>query len=132
MAEARRIDTDYQARPTLLEQFGVKSLEELLLRFAAAMGNAMSVDEFCRRNLMVRSTYHGMQRRGVGPAEMRDGRYVRISPEAELRWRRMMENPTPEQAVAIEASRVKLRQRARAAASAAVASEHHVSKRSRS
>ncbi len=129
MTEAPKITTDDQAAPTLIDQLGVKSLEELLTQLVAVVGKAMSVDEFCERNRMARSTYHEMQSRDIGPAEMRDGRYVRISPEAELRWRRMMENPTPEQAAAVDASRVKLRQRARAAATASVASERHISKR---
>ena len=98
----------------------------------ALVERAMTISEFCQRNNMAGSTYHALKNGGVGPAEMRFGRWVRISPEAELHWRRMMENPTPEQAAAIAASRVKLRQRAREAARAAVASKHHVSKRSRS
>ena len=129
MVEVPKISTDDQARPTLADQLGVKGVEELLAELAAVVGKAMSVDEFCERNRMARSTYHDMQSRDIGPAEMRDGRYVRISPEAELRWRRMMENPTPKQAAAIEDSRVKLRQRAREAAKASVASERHISKR---
>ncbi len=84
-----------------------------------------TVDEFCRRHGVSKTTYYEMQKQGIGPREMRFGRIVRISPAAEADWIRATENPT----AAIEASRAKLRQRARAAAAASVAGANHVSKR---
>ena len=51
---------------------------------------ALTIREFCQRNRMVSSTYHALQRAGLGPAEMRFGRWIRIPPEAEAAWRASM------------------------------------------
>jgi hypothetical protein len=50
-----------------------------------------TISEFCRNVKISRPKYFQMRRDGKGPAEMRDGKWVRISPEAKQKWRRERE-----------------------------------------
>ena len=90
-----------------------------------------TIKQFCQRHQMAKSTYAGMQKQGVGPREIRYGRLVRISADAEAAWMRAMENPSGKFAAIVDASRKRLVQRGRTAAMAAVKSQHHVSKQRR-
>jgi predicted DNA-binding transcriptional regulator AlpA len=56
--------------------------------------DAYTINEFCRRHGISRSTYYNAQRDGVGPQEMRLGNRVMISREAAERWRREREVTT--------------------------------------
>lgn len=53
--------------------------------------DAHSVDEFCERNNISRSTYYDLRRQGLGPKEMKVGKRRIISVEAAAEWRRAME-----------------------------------------
>ena len=116
----------------LSEELRALLIKTLAEELADRCSQAKTIDRFCEAKDFGSNTYYAMQERGVGPKEIRFGNIVRITPRAERAWDHMMENPTPEQAAAIEASRVKLRQRARRAANAAVASSRHVSNGRRS
>jgi excisionase family DNA binding protein len=54
-------------------------------------GSTMSVDEFCERNGMSRSTFYKLVRKELGPRTMKIGRKIRITIEADQEWRRNME-----------------------------------------
>jgi predicted DNA-binding transcriptional regulator AlpA len=54
---------------------------------------SFSVDEFCARHNMSRSTFYALQRTEQGPRYMKIGRRVRITLEAEQLWCRKMEIP---------------------------------------
>jgi predicted DNA-binding transcriptional regulator AlpA len=48
---------------------------------------ALTIPQFCRKYRLSRSTYFDMQKRGLGPTEMRiTERTIRISPRAEDEW----------------------------------------------
>jgi hypothetical protein len=56
---------------------------------------SFSIREFCARNGISLTKFHGLKRGGRSPAEMRLGPImVRISADAERAWQRTMENPT--------------------------------------
>ena len=63
------------------------------------MSNAptKTIKEFCINNGIKPTTYFALKKEGRGPREMRVGGKVMISPEAEIDWRREMENPTEKQ-----------------------------------
>jgi hypothetical protein len=54
-----------------------------------------TIDEWCEANRICRSQYYNLKRQGLTPREMRFGRSVRISPEADAEWRRQREAETP-------------------------------------
>ena len=50
-----------------------------------------TIRQFCQAEQMSRPQYYNMKKRGRGPRELRDGRFVRITPEAHADWRRALE-----------------------------------------
>jgi hypothetical protein len=50
-----------------------------------------TIGQFCATERMSRAKYFKDRAKGRGPREMRDGRWVRISPEAHAEWRRERE-----------------------------------------
>ena len=50
-----------------------------------------TIKQFCRAEQMSRPQYYNMKRRGRGPRELRDGRFIRITPEAHRDWRQARE-----------------------------------------
>jgi hypothetical protein len=57
--------------------------------------DAYSIQEFCRRHSISRSTYHLMQKEGSGPVEGHAKNRVLISKESALAWRQKITEPTP-------------------------------------
>jgi hypothetical protein len=53
-----------------------------------------TIAEFCKKKKISRAKYFELRRKGRGPREQRDGRWVRISPEAERDWDRELESKT--------------------------------------
>jgi hypothetical protein len=51
-----------------------------------------TIKQFCRAEQMSRPQYYNMKKRGRGPRELRDGRFVRITPQSHAEWRRAREN----------------------------------------
>jgi hypothetical protein len=54
--------------------------------------DSSTVDEFCRRNKISRSTLYKMWRNGTGPAFMKHGKSTRIIRRAERLWQRQRES----------------------------------------
>jgi hypothetical protein len=52
---------------------------------------AQTIAEFCASEKISRAKYFDLRRKGRAPVEMRDGKWVRISPEAKQAWRRARE-----------------------------------------
>lgn len=52
---------------------------------------AETISEFRKSEKLSKTKYFNMRKRGKGPREMRDGRWVRITPEAKAEWRRERE-----------------------------------------
>jgi hypothetical protein len=50
-----------------------------------------TIREFCRKKRLSKAKYYDMRRKGRGPREKRDGKWVRISAEAERDWDRERE-----------------------------------------
>jgi hypothetical protein len=50
-----------------------------------------TITEFCRKKKLSRAKYFKMRQKGRGPREARDGKWVRITPEAERDWDRARE-----------------------------------------
>ena len=48
---------------------------------------SLTPDEWCAANAYSRSFYEKLKREGRGPDETREGRTVRITPEADAKWR---------------------------------------------
>jgi hypothetical protein len=55
-------------------------------------GDVHSIESFCRANGISMTTYFVLKRKGKAPREMRAGKRVLITPEAEADWRREREN----------------------------------------
>jgi len=53
--------------------------------------DALTVTEFCDSNGISVSTYYALKRDGKGPREMKLGKRIMITPEAERDWRRERE-----------------------------------------
>jgi hypothetical protein len=53
-----------------------------------------SITEFCSRHRIGRTTYFSLRKRGLGPKEIRFGRVVRISAQAEAEWIERMQSMT--------------------------------------
>ena len=51
----------------------------------------LTIDDFCRRHQISRSTYYNMRAAGLAPREFIIGKLVRISAEAEAAWVRKLE-----------------------------------------
>lgn len=109
----------------------VKPFTAMTLAISAAATEplAFNIREFCTKHGISVPTYYEMKRQGLGPAEMRFGRVIRISSEAAAAWRHARENPTKIEAEGLARAADALRQRARQAAKHAIASEKHVSRR---
>lgn len=86
---------------------------------------AFSVPEFCVRNSISLSAYRRLRAQGLTPPEMRLGlNLVRITAEAERNWQQRMQEPRPDlESRALE--------RAAKAGEAAVKSDRHISKQSK-
>jgi len=63
------------------------------------MSDSQTISEFCRSEKISRAKYFQLRREGKGPKEMRDLKWVRISPEAKLEWRRERERAGSETVV---------------------------------
>lgn len=50
-----------------------------------------SIESFCRSNGISITTYFVLKRQGKGPREMKVGKRILITPEAEQDWRRARE-----------------------------------------
>jgi hypothetical protein len=57
--------------------------------------DAYSIEEFCRRHSISRSTYFVMRDDGTGPVEGHAKNRVLISKESALAWRQKITEPTP-------------------------------------
>jgi hypothetical protein len=53
-----------------------------------------TIDQFCAAEQMSRPYYYVLRRRGLGPRELRNGRFIRITPQAHADWRREYERIT--------------------------------------
>lgn len=71
----------------------------------SAVGRPETIQEFCASEGLSPSFYYGLRRRGRGPREMRDGAFVRISPQAKLDWRAAMEARAESEAARLERAR---------------------------
>jgi hypothetical protein len=58
---------------------------------------AKTIREFCENNRLSKPKYFDLRRKKKGPREMRDGNWVRISPEAEDDWRAERERENTEE-----------------------------------
>jgi hypothetical protein len=57
-------------------------------------GDVHDIESFCAANRISVGTYFNLKKQGKGPREMRVGKRVLISPEAEADWRRAREKDT--------------------------------------
>lgn len=57
--------------------------------------DAYSIEEFCRRHSISRSTYYVMQADGTGPVEGHAKNRVLITKESALEWRQKISTPLP-------------------------------------
>jgi hypothetical protein len=57
----------------------------------------LTIERFCKRNLISPTHYFELRARGQGPREMRLGASVRISLEAEQDWQHARETPDEDQ-----------------------------------
>jgi hypothetical protein len=57
--------------------------------------DAFSIEEFCRRHSISRSTYYLIQSEGTGPDEGHVKNRVVISKESALAWRQRITKPKP-------------------------------------
>ena len=57
--------------------------------------DAFSIEEFCRRHSISRSTYYVMQADGTGPVEGHAKNRVLISKESAFNWRQQISTPPP-------------------------------------
>ena len=60
-------------------------------RFERQENDVHSIESFCRANGISVTTYFVMKRQGKGPREMKVGKRILITPEAEADWRRARE-----------------------------------------
>ena len=90
---------------------------------------ASTIKEFCKAHGISIPTYYELKKQGLGPAEMRMGAIVRISRESAAAWRAARENPTEAEAEAAARTSEAMRVRARRAATRAIESPRHVSRR---
>jgi hypothetical protein len=88
---------------------------------------AFSIPVFCLRNAISKPFYYKMRSLGLGPDELRVEGIVRITAEAETAWQRARTNPVGVEAEKVARDSEARRQRAKDAASSAVASDRHIS-----
>ena len=96
-----------------------------------AAPQTLSIATFCARNGIGLTLYHKLKQQGRGPREMRLGRTIRITLDAERDWQREREFPSDAEARLIareQKARVGL---ARRAGKIAAASPKHISRRRR-
>jgi hypothetical protein len=94
--------------------------------------SSFTIDEFCRRNCISRGFYFNKLRKaGIAPAEMRVGKLVRISAEAEIAWQRARTAPSGAELAQIDEARASLAARGRRAGHIAAASPRHISRQGR-
>jgi hypothetical protein len=65
-----------------------------------------------------------MSKSKYNPREMRDGNFIRITPQAERDWQKMLEEPSPAKELARKVAQAK----GRVGAAASVQSDRHISK----
>jgi hypothetical protein len=121
-----------EAAPSFLSSFDISATPFRLAAIPLIGAPAAStIRQFCRDHGISIPTYYVLKKRGLGPAEMRMARIIRISAEAAAAWRHARENPG--KAEAAETSKISetLRDRAVNAAAKAVASPLHISRRER-
>lgn len=51
-----------------------------------AVASSSTISQFCARHRFGRTTYFKMRNSGCGPRELRQGRVVRITADAEREW----------------------------------------------
>jgi predicted DNA-binding transcriptional regulator AlpA len=56
-----------------------------------AINRALSIEEWCEKWRFCRAYYYVLKKRGNAPREMRIGRAVRITPEADAEWAKAQE-----------------------------------------
>lgn len=88
---------------------------------------SLTIRRFCELEDMSAATYHKLQRRGLGPHQLRipGMNFVRITPKARAEWHGRMEAMRQEQAYADEVERQ--RAHARHAGKIAAQSPSHIS-----
>jgi predicted DNA-binding transcriptional regulator AlpA len=59
-------------------------------RLPASFRRDLTIRGFCKKHRIGRSTYYDLQKRDLGPEELRIGRVVRITPEADDEWVKRM------------------------------------------
>jgi hypothetical protein len=91
--------------------------------------SASTIPEFCIREKISKPFYYKLRALGLGPREMRFGGVVRISHQAELDWQKARENPSEAEAEVLKKAATARRERAVKAASKAIRSPRHVSRR---
>lgn len=66
----------------------------LMVKSSAVIGIAGSstISQFCTRHNFGRTTYFKLRKDGHGPTELRHGRLVRITAEAEREWMDRMQS----------------------------------------
>ena len=90
-----------------------------------------SIATFCARNGIGLTLYHRLKREGRGPREMRLGRTIRITIDAERDWQRDREFPSDAEARLLARERKARVGLSRRAGQIAAASPRHVSNRRR-
>ena len=88
----------------------------------------LSISDFCKRNRISRSTFHKLKKSNRAPREIRLGRAIRISLEAEQVWRRDREMPMDAEARLIKREAEARTRQAHKAGKAAAASPKHFNK----
>lgn len=89
-----------------------------------------TIDEWCTDRRYSKTTFYKMEQLGIAPKVTRmPGAPPRITDEADAAWIEMINNPAPKMAAEIERAHAGRRERARKAATKAVASPLHVSRR---
>jgi hypothetical protein len=89
---------------------------------------AFTISEFCERNGFSKPFYFKMRSKGLAPDELRYGGIVRITAESELAWQRARTNRTGAEAEKASRDSEARRQRAKNAASSAIASPTHIAR----
>jgi hypothetical protein len=59
-----------------------------------ASQRSFTIAEWCSARRISRSSYYNLKRAGLGPAELRIGVKVTITPEADAAWRKQMQTRT--------------------------------------
>jgi hypothetical protein len=86
------------------------------------------INGFCRRNGMSRNKYFKDRKAGRGPREIRSGRWITISVEAEAAWKYAREHPDDTEQRLLQLEAEARLQGARKAGAASADSPKHISK----